>query len=429
MTRTIAIDHLPRIEGHAGIMVVLDGSRIERVEADVFEGIRLFEGLLAGRTFLDVPAVVSRICAICSHGHTIVALQALEAALGIEVSQQTRRLRDLAFQGASIESHALHVFCLALPDFLGHPSVLSLAAEHRDAVAMALRLKKLGNSIQEVVGGRAVHPVNYVIGGFGRTPTVDQLLQLRTDLEKGLEDCGQAVEWLRHVPIPSFVEEPVRCAALVPDGDAFFFGRAVRLSDGGVIPVDRYREITNERPVAHSHAKHSTHDGRSFMVGALARLTLNGDRIRGRAREAWSAIGPAVPSRNIVANTLAQAIELVYSVEHALDLVNGFLESGLPAETPPPCEVRASRGVAASEVPRGTLFHAYELDANGRIVAADVITPTAQNFANLEDQLRATVRDAGTASDDVLRERLQIVARAYDPCVSCSVHVIRASRP
>jgi sulfhydrogenase subunit alpha len=426
MSRTIVVDHLPRVEGHAGIKVILGNKDVERVEFDVFEGIRLFEGLVRGRHFSDVPAIVSRICAICSHGHTITALQALEHALGVAVSPQTRRLRDLAYQGANIESHALHVFCLALPDFLGHPSVISLAGANPDAVALALRLKKLGNTIQEVIGGRAVHPVNYVLGGFGRLPSTDELLRLEGALEAGRRDADAALELLRTVPVPSFVEEPVRCAALVPEDEAFFFGRSVRLSDGAELSVEDYRALTNERPIAHSHAKHSLHDGRSYMVGSLARLTLHGDRIGGRARSAWNALGLTLPSTNIVANNLAQFVELVYSIERASEVVASLLSGGVAAETPVPHRAGAGRGVAATEVPRGTLFHAYELDAEGCVVAADVITPTAQNFSNAEDQFRAAVRDGAGEPDEELRRRLEIVARAYDPCVSCSVHAIRA---
>lgn len=425
MNRTIVVEHLGRIEGHAGITVVLGGSRVERVEFDVDEGIRLFEGLLRGRHFTDVPALVSRICAICSHGHAITACDAIERALGVVVSPQTRALRDLAFQGGAIESHALHVFCLALPDFLGHASVLSLAGVNPGAVALALKLKKLGNTIQEVVGGRAVHPVNYVIGGFGRLPSIDDLVRLREALEAARADCDGALALVRTVPVPDFVSEPIRCAALVPEDEAFFFGRRVRLSDGAEVPVDDYRALTNERPVGHSHAKHSFHDGRSFMVGALARLTVNGDRIGGRAREAWNALGLQTPSTNIVANSIAQFVELVYAVEHALDLVTGMLERGLHDEPAVPWEVRPGSGTAASEVPRGTLFHHYEIDAAGLIVAADVVTPTAENYGNLEDQFRATVRDGIGESDEELRRRLEIVARAYDPCVSCSVHTLR----
>ena len=427
MNRTIHVEHLARIEGHAGITVVLGGTGLERVEFDVDEGIRLFEGLLRGRHFTEVPALVSRICAICSHGHAITASDAIERALGVEVSPQTRALRDLAFQGGTIESHALHIFCLALPDFLGHASVISLAGVNPAAVALALKLKKLGNTIQEVVGGRAVHPVNYVIGGFGRLPALDELLSLRDALSAGLADCEHALALVRAVPIPEFVNEPIRCAALIPEDDAFFFGRRVRLSDGPEVDVDDYRSLTNERAVAHSHAKHSLHDGRSFMVGALARLTLHGDRIGGRAREAWKAVDLRTPSTNIVANSVAQFVELVYAVEHALDLVTGMIEDGLRDRPASPWELRAGEGTAASEVPRGTLFHHYAIDGGGRIVAADVVTPTAENYGNLEDQFRATVRDGAGQPDDELRRRLEMVARAYDPCVSCSVHTIRTA--
>jgi sulfhydrogenase subunit alpha len=425
MSRTIVVDHLGRIEGHAGITVVLGDAQVERVEFDVDEGIRLFEGMLRGRHFMEVPALVSRICAICSHGHAITAAEALERALGAVLPARVRTLRDLAWQGGIIESHALHVFCLALPDFLGHPSVISLAGVNPDAVALALRLKKLGNLIQEIVGGRAVHPVNYIVGGFGRFPASDDLVRLKDALQVGLADCDAAVALLSTIPVPDFVHEPIRCAALVPEDSAFFFGRTVRLSDGFVIPVDEYRSLTNERTVTHSHAKHSMHDGRSFMVGALARLTLNGDRIGGGARAAWTTLGLETPSTNIVANSVAQFVELVYAVEHALELVTGMLDRGFEGQPAVRCEPRAGQGTAATEVPRGTLFHHYELDANGTVVAADVVTPTAENYGSLEDQLRATVRDGPGVTDQELTRRLEIVARAYDPCVSCSVHAVR----
>lgn len=425
MSRTISVNHLARVEGHGGITVVVDGQQVDRVEFNVLEGIRLFEGLVRGRNVTEIPAIVSRICAICSHGHFITALRAIERALDVRVSRQTERLRELAFHGSAIESHALHVFCLALPDLLGCASVIEVAGVNREAVATALRLKKLGNTIQEVIGGRAVHPVNYVIGGFGRVPSSEDLLRLRTDLEAGLSDCARAIDVLSKVAIPAFAHEPIRCAAVAPDDDSYFFGSSIHMSDGVSIPVDDYRTLTNERTVPHSHAKHSTHNGHSYLVGALARLVLNGDRIGGRAREAWTALGPAIPCDNVVMNNVAQMVELVFSVERALELVNVLLAEGLAVESPAAYEVRAGRAAAAAEVPRGTLFHQYEIDSTGRIAAADVITPTAQNFAHAEDQFRATVRERGEASDDELKHRLEIVARAYDPCISCSVHVMR----
>ncbi len=430
MTRTVTVDHLTRVEGHGGIKVVFDGQQVSQVEFDIFEGIRLFEGLVRGRSAEDVTGIVSRICAICSHGHSITSLQALEDAFGIVPSAQTRKLRDLAFQGANIESHALHVFVLALPDLLGHPSVVSLAGSNPEAVAMALRLKKLGNAIQEVVGGRAVHPVNYVIGGFGKTPSSAELLGLEKDISARLEDCQRTLEVLRGVQVPDFTRAPIRCAALVPEDEAFFFGSSIEISDQGAarrIPVREYHKLTNEHVVAHSHAKRSAHDQRSYMVGALARLTLNGGRIGGMARKAWEELGFKLPATNILMNNVAQAVEMIYSVEHALQIVRELLDTGVVPESPPAYRVRAGRGAAATEVPRGTLFYSYDIDAEGRVAAADVITPTAQNLNHVEDQLRAAAQlgaEAGVA-DAELEQRLAVVARAYDPCISCSVHLMR----
>lgn len=430
MTRTISVEHLTRVEGHGGITVVVDGKDVSKVDFDIFEGIRLFEGLVRGRSIEDIPQIVSRICAICSTNHVVTCLHALENALGVKVSKQTRRLRDLAVQGANVESHSLHVFVLDLPDLLGHSSVISLAGVIPDAVKVALRLKKLGNTIQEVVGGRAVHPVNHVIGGFGRVPSVNELVDLRDQVRRGLDDCEQALTVLRTVPIPDFVNEPICCAALVPDEDAFFFGTEIEILDNGVrsrIPVSDYRKFTNEHLVPHSHAKHSRHNGHSYMVGALPRLTLNGDRIGGMARKAWEELKFKTPSSNILMNNLAQAIEMIFSVEQSLRLLDEILDAGLVQEAPVPYKVHACSGAAATEVPRGTLFHSYEIDADGRVAAADVITPTAQNLSNAEDQLRATVKqglEAG-ASDSTIEQRLAMVARAYDPCISCSVHIMR----
>lgn len=425
MTRTLTVDHLARIEGHAGITVTIENDHVDRVQFDIFEGIRLFEGLVRGRPVVEVAGIVSRICAICSHGHAITALEALERAMQIEVSPQTRQLRELAYHGAAIESHALHVFCLALPDFLKRASVIELAEIAPDAVAMALRLKKLGNTIQEVIGGRAVHPVNYAIGGFGRLPTSDELLHLRHEIVAGLEDASRAVEVVKGVDVPALSSEPIRCAALVPDPHSYFFGSEIRLADEAVIPVEDYRTFTNERTVPHSTAKHSANANRPYMVGALPRLTLNGDRMTGRARAAWEALGPTVPCRNVVMNDIAQVVELMFSVEQALAIVDAFLSTGLKPEPRRKFEATGGRGTAASEVPRGILFHSYEIGSDGHIAAADVITPTAQNCAHVEEQFRLAVDARPDAPDDELRQTLQVIARAYDPCVSCSVHLIR----
>jgi sulfhydrogenase subunit alpha len=348
--------------------------------------------------------------------------------MGIAVSPQTERLRELVYHGSAIESHALHLFCLALPDLLRRASVIELAGVAPEAVATALRLKKLGNTIQEVIGGRAVHPVSYAIGGFSRLPDGAELARLRDDLEAGLGDCETAVKAIESVEIPAFAAESIRCVAVAPREGSWFFGDEIHLDDGRRIPVDAYRTLTNERALPHSTARHSRVDGHPYMVGALPRLTLNGTRVTGRAREAWQRLGPAVPCRNVVMNDVAQLVELVYSVEQALAIVDDMLRHPLAPEPRRKYEAKAGRGAAASEVPRGVLFHSYEIDAQGRIAAADVITPTAQNCAHVEEQFRAAVRREPDLPDDDLRHRLEIIARAYDPCVSCSVHVIRMGR-
>ena len=254
----------------------------------------------------------------------------------------------------------------------------------------------------------------------------DEVLVLRRELSAGLDDCKRALDALSEIRIPAYASTPLRCAALQPEGDSYFFGSRIRASDGSSIPVDRYREFTNEYVVPHSNARHSLHNGQPYLVGSLARLTLNGNRIaNGLARQAWERLGPSIPCRNVVMNDIAQAIELVYSVERAAALVDALVVEGLRDERPTPFAVRAGQAAGAAEVPRGILFHRYEIDDDGRIAAADVITPTAQNLAHAEGQFRAAVHDAPDTSDEELKQRLQILARAYDPCISCSVHVLR----
>jgi sulfhydrogenase subunit alpha len=258
----------------------------------------------------------------------------------------------------------------------------------------------------------------------------DELIALRDQVRSGLGDCEQALAVLRTVPIPDFVDAPIRCAALLPEDEAFFFGNEIGILDNGElirIPVRDYRKFTNEYIVPHSHAKHSQYNGKSYMVGALPRLTLNGGCIGGMARKAWEELKFSIPSSNILMNNVAQAIEMIFSVEQALRLLDELLEAKVVQEAPVSYKAHSCTGAAATEVPRGTLFHAYEIDSDGRISSADVITPTAQNLNNAEDQLRATVTQglSAGASDSTIEQRLAMVARAYDPCISCSVHVVR----
>ncbi len=433
MSTTIKVKHLARVEGHGGITVELDDGAVRKVQFDLFEGARLLEALVRGRSWEDISQIVSRICAICSVAHALTSLKATENAFGVQPSAQTELLRDLLFRGESIESHALHLFLLAIPDYLGYPSAVALAADHLDAVQVGLRLKKLGNSIQEVIGGRAVHPVNAVVGGFGKLPTAEQLIALRRDLVQGRSDCETALDLMASLPAADFCHSDTVFAALQPPREYGYYSgdRIAVLTDGSVQQVTAadYRCLTNEKAVAHSHAKHSSFQGRPFMVGALARVTANRAKLKGRAAAAIAKLALTLPSKNPMDNNKAQAVELVFDVEQALEAVDRLLQEGLKDEPAAPVQPRAGTGTAVTEAPRGLLFHSYTYDEQGRITKADVITPTALNAASIENHFRHAVEQDSEKATEQLRKKLEMIARAYDPCISCSVHLVEKRCP
>ncbi len=428
-TTTIRVDHLARVEGHGGITVELDGAQVGDVRFDVFEGPRLLEGLLRGRRYDEVAPFVSRICAICSAAHLLTSLKATEAAFGIRPSARTELLRELLFRGESIESHALHVFLLALPDYLGYPSATFMAAEHAEAVRLGLRLKALGNQVQEALGGRAIHLVNPVPGGFASPPAEPALIALRDALRKGVEDVNAALDLLTWLPPLEVCRAETTYAALeAPDGTGYYAGDVVVIRGPGGerrIPAADYRRLTSERTVPHSYARHSSFDGAPFMVGALARLALRRPALPARAVAALGRIGLDLPSDDPLDNNRAQVVELAMDVDWTLAAVERLLDEGPRTEPPPPVRPRAGTGTAITEAPRGLLVHSYTYDENGVVTAADVITPTAINAASLERHLRISVEQAEDRETAPLKRRLEMLARAYDPCISCSVHVVR----
>jgi sulfhydrogenase subunit alpha len=429
--RNIVIPHLGRVEGHGGIFVKVVGGTVHEVNMDIFEGSRYYEALLKGKHFLEVQGIITRVCAICSANHTVAALTALEGALGIRQSERIHALRGLLLLGATIESHALHVFALALPDFLGFDSVISMAAKYPDEVAFALRLKQLGNRVQELVGGRAVHPINTLVGGFGRLPRHRDVQAIRDELAGTLPRLAGLVELAASLEVPGWAAQPTVYVALRPYEDAYRFrGVSICTSRGEEFPLAAYRDVIREFTVEHSHAKHSAlASGETYMVGSMARLKLWGHLLEGRAREAFERLFPHGVVDNILLNNWAQLVELVHSVEHAVEVCDELLAMPEAAREMVDYEVRAGRGVGAIEVPRGTLFHEYELDDEGLVVSANVITPTAQNLANVERDMRTAVEKVLAGGDQVddsrLKLKLEMVARAYDPCISCSVHVTR----
>ena len=429
--RTITIPHLGRVEGHGGIYVKISGDTVQDVNMDIHEGSRYYEALLKGKHFLEVQGIITRVCAICSSSHTVAALMALEKALGVQVTKRVHQLRGLLLLGGTIESHALHVFALALPDFLGFDSVISMASKYPDQVAFALKLKQLGNSIQTLVGGRAVHPINTLVGGFGKIPTHEELATIRRDLEASLEPLMDFVNLAATIDVPTWAAQPTLYVALRPYEEAFRFrGISICTSKGAEFGLNGYQETIREFTVEHSHAKHSAlASGETYMVGSLARLRLWSGYLGGRTEEAFKTLFPSGVKENILLNNWAQLVELVHCVERGIEICDLLSAQPEAASEMVDYEVSAGRGIGAIEVPRGTLFHDYDIDDDGLVVAANVITPTAQNLANTERDLRMAVENMlgtrPTPGDEQIKLQLEMVARAYDPCISCSVHVIR----
>ncbi|HVX38555.1 MAG TPA: Ni/Fe hydrogenase subunit alpha [Gemmatimonadaceae bacterium] len=429
MSRIQLVEHLARVEGNGGITVELENGAVTDVQFNVLEGPRLLEELLRGQPYMQVAPILSRICAICSVAHALTSLAATERAFGVQVSEQTELLRELLFRGENIESHALHVFLLALPDYFGAASAPALAKSHPDAVALGLELKALGNAIQETIGGRAIHPVIPLLGGMSFVPDEQALERLRHALADAREKMRMAVDLVAALPADDVVDAETNFAALEMPAEYGYYGSGdsiVAISPAGRrrFAAAEYRALTNERPVAHAYAKHSMLDGAPIMVGALARLTINRRRLSPAGLDAVGRLGLVLPSGDPTDNTRAQVVELVMDVERSLAIVEALLASGARVEAPIAVQPRAGVGTAVTEAPRGLLVHSYEYDDAGRIVAADVVTPTAINAASIEYHFRESVARAPQLPLDAVRTKLERIARAYDPCISCSVHLV-----
>ena len=425
MHKSIVMNRVCRVEGHGGIVVDIKDGKVADVKMNIFEGPRFLESLVVGKTYDQVAPILMRICAICSATHTIASLMSVENAFGIEVTRQTRLLRDLLVQGGNIESHALHLYCLVIPDLMHHPSAVTLAADYPREVKMGLELKKLGNNIQETIGGRAIHPVNAVVGGFGKISSEEQLWGLREQLEEGLEQSLATFQLVSSMDIPDLCVSSNIYAALSNGEPGYsLFGDKIILSTGETNQINTYTDLCREMVVPHSHAKHSRFNNNPFMVGALARLALNGKKLSGQARNTYDRLDIDWFSGNPFHNNIAQAIELIYSIEKAMEIIDELLTTGLKREKPVEITTGPGAGTGAVEAPRGTLYHSYRFDKSGRLAEADVITPTAQNLANIEKDLRVCVESSINESKESISSKLEMIVRAYDPCISCAVHLV-----
>ncbi len=421
----INLKHLTRVEGHGNIRVDVKKGVLEHASLDIVESPRFFEAMLQGRTWNELPQITCRICGICSVGHTTASLRAVEAALGVVPSEQTVRLRKLLLHAEFIQSHVLHAYFLVAPDYLGAGSVFPLVSTHRDTVLRAMRMKKAANDACARLAGRHVHPIAAVVNGFSRIPGRRDFEETRADFEQCLEDAGETVRLFETLEVPDFTRE-TRYVSLKKEGEYALYDGEIASSDGRRVPPASYREMTNEYLVDHSTAKHTGIDGEAFMVGALARINNNWDQLTGGAKEAADRLG--LSRRNLPVHRpflipAAQVVEIVHCLEDALRLLDGFLDRP-PVEEDRSVTPRAGRGVGAVEVPRGVLYHEYELDPNGVLVRADCVIPTGQNLANIDLDLRARVPEIVSRPREEIVHDLEMLIRAYDPCISCSAHFL-----
>ena len=421
----IEVPILTRVEGEGGVTIRLRDGAIDKVELNIYEPPRLFEALLRGRALEETPDITARICGICPVAYQMSSVHALEAAIGIQITTKIRRLRRLMYCGEWIESHALHIHLLHAPDFFGAASGIALAQRFPNEIKRGLQLKKFGNRMLDVVGGRAIHPINVRVGGFHRLPKTEEMAALVPHFEWGLQAAIETTRWVATFPFPDF-EQPYEYVSLChPDEYPMNEGDIVS-STGLKIPVSQYNQNFVEEHVAHSTALHAVrrHERTSYFLGPLARLNFHRDRLSPAAQSLADEVGLPEDCRNPFKNIIARCLELVHAYEEALAILKDYDSSGLAHVD---YQYRAGSGCAATEAPRGLLFHEYQIDAGGKIVSGQIIPPTSQNQRQIEQDLMVhlTSRLQDGASRDELAIDCERLVRTYDPCISCSTHFLK----
>ncbi|HXM56382.1 MAG TPA: Ni/Fe hydrogenase subunit alpha [Candidatus Dormibacteraeota bacterium] len=419
--RTIRVSDLSRVEGEGGLHVRVRDGRVESVRLDIFEPPRYFEALLRGRTYLEPVDITARICGICPVAYQLTAAQAIEAACGVVVDGPLRELRRLLYCGEWLQSHALHVYLLHAPDFLGYDGAVEMARDHPDLVRRGLRLKKAGNRLMEVVGGRAVHPINPRVGGFHRAPERGELAALIDSLEEAREDALATLRWAAGLDFPD-LEVDAELVALGPPHEYPIDRGRIRSTGGLDLAPAEFGDHFSESQVAHSSALVSALHGRTYLVGPLARYSLNADRLLPDVRAAATEAGLGPECRNPFRSILVRGAEMLQACVEALTIVRGYRPPDRPYV---PVEPHAGEGSACTEAPRGLLYHRYRLDAQGRILAATIVPPTSQNQLAIEADLRRLVEHGLDLPDGELAHLCERGVRNHDPCISCAAHFLR----
>ncbi len=419
----VNVHHLTRVEGHGNIVVDVVNGQLKQCDLQIVETPRFFEAMLRGKPYQNASRITSRICGICAVGHATASLRASEAALGVELSEQTKLLRRLNFLGEMLDSHILHAYMLVAPDFLGAASVIPLATTAPDVVLRALRMKKLAGDLCRVIAGRHTHPIAMVVGGFSHFPMAVELYELRERFDKMRADVVATADLFQTLKLPQFERETEYIALRRDDGMYGFIDGEIVSTDGGSWPVSAYKTVTNEYLVPHSSAKHAQNQRDSYMVGALARFNVNHDLLHPVAKEVAAGLGLKPKVTNPYLITVAQVVEIAHCVEVAIQLIDTLLQREIAWEEPAPPTRQSGEGVGACEVPRGTLFHHYIIE-DGVIVGSNCIIPTGQNLANIELDMKELVPTILHRTQEQITHSLEMLVRAYDPCISCSTHLL-----
>ncbi|MCS7137115.1 MAG: Ni/Fe hydrogenase subunit alpha [Candidatus Caldarchaeum sp.] len=420
--RTYKVDYLARVEGEGSLYIKTKKGEVVDLKLKIFEPPRLFEAFLLGRMYYDVPDITARICGICPVAYQMSSIHALEKIFEVKIEPPIRALRRLFYCGEWIESHLLHAFLLHAPDFLGYDDALQMTKRHPEIVKKALKAKKIGNEIVAFIGGREIHPVSACVGGFYRLFTRRELETLKPGLKEGLRLSTELLEWVSELNFPEFEQDYEFVALRHPSEYPFNEGRIVS-NKGLDIEVEEYEDHFAEEQVPYANALHSYIIGRgSYLVGPLARININYDKLDDYTREKLKEVGFKIPCRNPFKSIVARLAETVYAFGEALRIIDDYREPSKPRAE---FTVRAGRGHGCTEAPRGILYHRYDVDSEGRVTSAKIVAPTSQNQKRIEDDLRALAPKLVKLPKEKALWRFEQAIRNYDPCISCATHFLK----
>lgn len=431
-TINVKVNYLTRVEGHGNIVIDVKNGHLETCQLQIVEAPRLFEGMLRGRSVFEAQHITSRICGICACGHSLASIQAAEAAIKFTPSRQTVKLREFLLDMEILDSHLLHIYLLVAPDLLGVPSFVPLIKSHNDVVRRALRMKKTVNDICTIFVGRHVHPISATIGGFTKLPNKESVTTMLELLYRLRQDMDDTVSLARTLVFPDFARDTEYVALVNDENDYPLLSGDVGSTDNHRLPKEDYRLVTNEFVVPHSSAKHAKWNRTSYAVGALARFNLNYNKLHPKAQAVAETLNFKPKCFNPFLNSVAQLVECVHCLEHSITLLEEMQKTGINYDEEiivglnekNQIPVQAGSGVGAVEVPRGILFHHYTVDEKGIITDANCIIPTGQNIANIEHDMHELVPQILDKSDEQITLELEMLVRAYDPCISCSAHFL-----